>query len=274
MIARLFKSSGKSGSGWSPAGLPANRRAYAVGDIHGRLDLFDALMDRIETDNAARPAAQVDLILLGDYVDRGADSAGLIDRLIAYRPGFATLHRLLGNHEDYLLSAYEGSLEALRPWLRYGGWETLRSYGIEESVIERRDMSVIAAMRNAIPAAHIDWIRSLELSRRIGDYLFVHAGIAPGVPLADQTAHDLLWIREKFLNDDRDFGVVVVHGHTPARAVELRRNRIGVDTMAYDTGCLSAVGLEGTEHWLVQTGEPAPADRAAGHICSLRHRAE
>lgn len=271
MIARLFKSSKPSG-GWRPAAMPPGRRAYAVGDIHGRLDLFVELMRLIEADNAARPAADVDVILLGDYVDRGPDSAGLLDHLLRFSPGFGTPHLLLGNHEDYMLSAYEGSLDALRPWLRYGGWETLESYGIAAEVIERRDASVIAMMQQRVPASHIALLRSLPLSLRIGDYVFVHAGIAPGIPLDEQTDHDMLWIRDKFTGDDRDFGVVVVHGHTPTPAVELRRNRIGLDTLAYDSGCLSAVGLEGTEQWFVQTGDAAPPHRAEGRICSLMQR--
>lgn len=268
MFRRLFSSSSR----WRPATLPAGQRVYAVGDIHGRLDLLRDLLDRIAADDAARGKADTRLVLLGDYVDRGADSAGVLRFLrdVVLPAGDVVL--LMGNHEEYLLAAYDGDVQALTGWLRHGGWEALRSYGISEQVIEQRDTTTIDAMRQAIPAEDIALMRSLDLTWQCGDFLFVHAGITPGVPVDRQDERSLLWIRDRFTGDDRDHGVVVVHGHTVTEAPELRRNRIGVDTGAYDSDRLTAVGIEGSDVWFLQTGPDDSIDRADGDVCVLMNR--
>ncbi|MCC7394357.1 MAG: serine/threonine protein phosphatase [Sphingomonadaceae bacterium] len=270
MFRRLFSSS--RASRWRPASLPAGQRVYAVGDVHGRLDLLTKIVAQIATDDAGRDAANSRLILLGDYVDRGPDSAGVLryirDSLLP--TGNVTLLR--GNHEQYMLAAYDGNVDAMTAWLRYGGWETLQSYGIDERIIEQRNQQTIAAMQAAIPVADIALLRALDVHYRCGDYFFVHAGIRPGTTLDAQSEQDMLWIRERFLADDRDHGVIIVHGHSPTDAPELRRNRIGVDTLAYDSGRLTAVGLEGTDRWFIQTGTSIAPDMAEGEICTLINR--
>ncbi len=270
MFRRLFSSS--RASRWRPASLPAGQRVYAVGDVHGRLDLLTALIAQIASDDAAREAADSRLILLGDYVDRGPDSAGVLRYIRENLLPTGNVTLLRGNHEQYMLAAHDGNVEALTAWLRYGGWETLQSYGVDEGAIEQRSHLTIAAMQAAIPAADIELLRALEVQYRSGDYFFVHAGIRPGTALDAQSEQDMLWIRERFLADDRDHGVIIVHGHSPTDAPELRRNRIGVDTLAYDSGRLTAVGLEGTERWFIHTGAPIEPDTAAGEICALINR--
>lgn len=269
MLSRLFRSKGRSSGRWRAAQAPQGTRIYAVGDIHGRLDLFGQLIDLIADDDAAREPANTHLILLGDYVDRGPDSAALLTLLRNVVAPSGNVAFLKGNHEDYMLAAYDGDISALAPWLRYGGWETLRSYGLEDTIIERRDGSVIDAMRSAIPDADIDFLRSLSLTQRHGDYLFVHAGILPGIALDEQCEQDMLWIRDRFTGDDRNHGVVVVHGHTITDAPQMRRNRIGIDTGAYDSGHLTAVGLEGDQQWFLQTGDGIEPDREGEPLCAL-----
>ena len=272
MLSRLFSFKRKSNSRWRAAEISAGQRIYAIGDIHGRLDLFKQLIDLIAADDAARDAADTKLILLGDYVDRGPHSAQSLKYLREIVAPAGNVTFLMGNHEEYMLAAYDGDLTSLTPWLRYGGWETLRSYGLGDALIEKRDASVIGAMRMAIPHEDIMFLRKLAISRHVGDYLFVHAGIAPGTPLEVQNDHDMLWIRDQFVNDDRDHGAIIVHGHTVTERPELRRNRIGVDTGAYDSGRLSAVGLQADQQWFLQTGDAVEPDRSDGRICELMNR--
>lgn len=269
MLSAFFPFKRKATGRWRSAQVPDGTRIYAVGDIHGRLDLFKQLIDLIAADDASRDAVDSHLILLGDYVDRGPDSARLLEHLRHVVAPAGNVTFLKGNHEEYMLAAYDGETAALTPWLRYGGWETLRSYGISDAVIERRDGSVIDAMNAAIPVEDIAFMRDLIVSERIGDYLFVHAGIAPGTPIDAQSEHDMLWIRDRFIDDDRDHGVIIVHGHTVTERVELRRNRIGIDTGAYESGRLTAVGLQSDQQWFVQTGGAIEPDRNGDRICSL-----
>jgi serine/threonine protein phosphatase 1 len=235
--------------------LPPGERVYAVGDVHGRLDLLDALLDMIWRDDAARPAAETHVLLLGDMIDRGADSAGVVRRVIAGDARFASLGSLKGNHEASLLAMLDGETQWLDSWLTYGGRAALLSWGVAEDVIDAGDAdAIVDAARNAIPAAEQRWLADLPTSRRHGDYLFVHAGIRPGVPLDAQQETDLLWIRDKFLGNRRDHGACIVHGHTISRDPELLPNRIGIDTGAYVSGTLTAVGLDGGDQWFLATG--------------------
>ena len=235
---------------------PAGSRIYAVGDIHGRLDLLEALQAEIVADLARNPVSRAVLVYLGDYVDRGPSPNAVIDRLINQPlPGFEIIH-LKGNHEDFLLRFYNNG-EFGESWLMNGGGTTLQSYGVENAddtfnviwhLSEFRN-----AFRDALPAEHLEFLNSLLLHHREGDYLFVHAGLRPGVPIDQQTAQDQMWIRDDFLFSDTDFGAVVVHGHSPRPDPVVRDNRIGIDTMAYRSGCLTCVVLEGREQRFIST---------------------
>jgi serine/threonine protein phosphatase 1 len=229
------------------------QRVYAIGDVHGRLDLYDSLIERIRQDNAARGSSQTLVLLLGDLIDRGPSSAGMVRR--AMEPlDWAQLRSLKGNHEAALLDALDGDRKMLSLWLRNGGIEAARSWGLDEAVLfEGRSEEIIAALRAAIPQAERAWLARLPLSIQLGDYFFAHAGVRPGVRLGDQRDTDLLWIREAFLGSNRDLGAMVIHGHSVSEDVEERDNRIGIDTGAYASGVLTALGLEGEERWFLQT---------------------
>lgn len=238
--------------------LPEGRRVYAVGDIHGEAGLFAALLARIEADMRQRTPMRTTLILLGDVVDRGARAIELLRGLHATIGPDLVL--LKGNHEAALIDVYRGDEEAMGFWIRFGGRATLAELGITVPASGRVDPAqVLWQLRDALDPALIDWLDALPHSVTIGDYVFCHAGIRPGVPLRRQDPDDLLWIREPFLSSRAQHGKVVVHGHTtePGGPV-FRRNRIGVDTGAHEHGVLSAVGLEGGEQWAVQV-ERMPA---------------
>jgi len=231
---------------------PRGSRAYAVGDVHGRLDLLNALLASIEADAAARPAAKTFVVLLGDLVDRGPDSCGVIERLLHYAPAFARPVFLMGNHEEFFLNVLDGESDLVGNWLSFGGQECAASYGISDGwLLNAAPQSICQELSRRVPADHAQFVRSFGDSFRFGDYLFVHAGIRPGVALEDQRSKDLRWIREDFLNDRTDHGVMVVHGHTIVDTAEERRNRIGIDTGAYRSGMLTAVGIEGDERWFL-----------------------
>jgi serine/threonine protein phosphatase 1 len=237
------------------ADLPAGQRLYAIGDVHGRLDLLDALLDRIDDDNSARKPAETHVLLLGDLIDRGPYSSGVVRRIMAGDDRFASLGALKGNHEASLLAVLAGETQWLASWLDYGGRASLRSWGVDDAVLRSEDEeAIVASARAAVPADQHAWLAALPTRHRAGDYLFVHAGVRPGVAIDAQSDDDLLWIRGEFLNDRSDHGVVVVHGHTICREPELRTNRIGIDTGAYLSGALTAVGLEDGERWFLATG--------------------
>lgn len=233
---------------------PEGRRAYVVGDVHGCLGLLDELLASIAKDDAQRPPAKTFVVFLGDLVDRGPDSAGVIERLSTYRPDFATPVFLMGNHEEFFLDVLDGDVDRVGNWLTYGGRELAASYGISDGwLLNASSQAVAAELYKRVPAEHREFIKSFGDSLRFGDYLFVHAGIRPGVALDEQSPRDMRWIREGFLDDRTDHGVVVVHGHTIVESVEERPNRIGIDTGAYATGILTALGIDGTERWILST---------------------
>jgi serine/threonine protein phosphatase 1 len=236
-----------------PAGS-GGRRAYAVGDVHGRLDLLEAVLAEIHADMDARGPAQSLLVFVGDLIDRGPQSAQVIEHLRTYRRKGVQTVFLLGNHEEVLLRVLRGEAGLVTGWLRFGGAECLRSYGFDPGrLATMSDAEALAAIRAAIPNDHSEFLESFCDTCRFGDYLFVHAGIRPGVDLEDQRQSDLRWIREPFLEDDSDHGFVVVHGHTITAEIDERANRIGIDTGAYRSGLLSAVAIEGTERWFLQS---------------------
>lgn len=225
---------------------------YAIGDVHGRADLLARLHDTIRVHHAAHhPARSASLVHLGDYIDRGSDSRGAIDRAMAGLPEFGNTC-LMGNHEAMMLDCLGGGDKSdWALWLRNGGEATMRSFDVAPGHGDADPARLAAALGPERSA----WLRGLRLSHLSGRYLFVHAGIRPGVPLGRQDGHDLLWIRYEFLDSDADHGVVVVHGHTPVDAPELRPNRIGIDTGAVFSGVLTAAVLnpDGVETFLHAT---------------------
>lgn len=237
-----------------PARVPDGLRVYAIGDIHGRLDLLDQLLFRIEADDRARGAAKSQLIFLGDLVDRGPDSAGVVQRALELRQGGRPARFLMGNHEEVFLKALRGSLEALRFFVKIGGRATILSYGFTDQEYDALDYDdLLQALIERVPTPHVDFLTSFEDRIAIGDYLFVHAGIRPRIPVEEQTGGDLRWIRGEFLDYRGSHGAMVVHGHTICEDVEERPNRIGIDTGAFASGRLTALGLEGGERWYLST---------------------
>ncbi|WP_260927485.1 metallophosphoesterase [Novosphingobium sp. 9] len=224
--------------------------------MHGRLDLLDTLISAIESDDASRPSAHVSVVMLGDLVDRGPDSAGVLRKVREWSTQ-RSLVLIKGNHEEQMIRARD-DLDALRMFLKFGGFETLRSYGVPQALLDGGDLEDIQrAMCIAIPDEDFAFIDGFRNSNAIGGYFFVHAGIRPGVPLERQMAQDCRWIREPFLSHRGDFGAVIVHGHTIFEEPDFRPNRIGIDTGSYVHGRLTALGLQGSERWLIQASETA-----------------
>lgn len=253
MIAKLI--SGLRGSARStPApAMPARKRVYAVGDVHGRLDLLDMLLNDIAYDNRQRGECDTLIIFLGDLIDRGPHSAQVVDRLLALRGDLPTMRFLLGNHEEVFLNAVSGDLKALKFCTRIGGRETIMSYGISEHEYLTLDFpELLEELQARVPPAHIEFLSSFEDLILLGDYAFVHAGVRPGVALADQRVSDLRWIRDSFLNHRNEMEKVIVHGHSISEQVEEYHYRIGLDTGAFASGKLSAMGFEGAERWVLQ----------------------
>lgn len=230
------------------AAAPPGTRVYAVGDCHGRLDLLRRLESEIAEDAKAAAPERTVVVYLGDYVDRGPESAGVIEHLIAEPlKGFESVH-LIGNHEAMMLEFLRLGDAAGLIWLINGGEETLASYGVDVAAgrdAERPLSRLRADLEERLPESHRRFLEGLQRSHREGGYLFVHAGVDPLRPLDKQDPEDLIWIREPFLTDSNELGQVVVHGHTPSRLPVERPNRIGVDTGAVYGGALTAVVLEG-----------------------------
>jgi serine/threonine protein phosphatase 1 len=229
--------------------LPPDIRIYAIGDVHGRADLLDAIHRAIAADLAARPVARAQVVHLGDYIDRGPDSAGVLARLAGGAgplPDSVQRVNLMGNHEAMLLGALRGGDPASTSlWLRNGGIATLESWGV-------RNLTDPAVWRASIPPDQMHLLEGLALTHAEGGYLFVHAGVRPGVPLPHQVAEDLLWIREPFLSWPHPHGAIIVHGHTPVAEPVIRTNRIGIDTAAAMGGVLTCAVLEGDGVALIQ----------------------
>lgn len=232
--------------------LPPGLRIYAIGDVHGRDDLLAAAHDRLAADLADRPIADHRVIHMGDYVDRGAESAAVIDRLVARQDAPETIC-LKGNHEDMLETFLATPIEGAADFLGNGGIETLASYGVAAQPEVGPDAAVALrdAFVDALPEAHRRFLAGLIYSASFGDYFFCHAGIRPGIPLDRQDPDDLIWIRGSFHRDTGDHGKVIVHAHTPVAEPEIRPNRINIDTGAWYSGRLTCLVLEGTDYRFV-----------------------
>lgn len=238
----------------SPArAVPDGVLVYAIGDIHGRDDLFATLLDEIDADRTDRPHRYCVLVLLGDLVDRGPASDKVVERAIGLGGRFDRIHHLIGNHEECMLAALTGNVRALRYFIRIGGDATVRSYVRDDAAYDAMTFEELASFfPKTVPQSHVDFLGCGEDMVEYGDYLFVHAGVRPGIALNRQRTNDLRWIREEFLNNEGEYGRMVVHGHTISEEVESRANRIGIDTGAYATGKLTAIGLCNYDRWFVQ----------------------
>ena len=232
--------------------VPPDCRVYAVGDIHGRSDLLDRMVRLIRRDAAACSEKPI-LVFLGDYVDRGKDSKGVIVQLIDLQREFAA-QLLRGNHDQVLLDFLRDP-NTYRMWRDFGAVETLLSYGVRPPLSDEDGDLKDARDRfaRALPAKHRAFLEALTFSWEIGDYFFSHAGVRPGTAFEEQRPADLMWIREEFLNSTVDFGKVVIHGHTPTETPVKKLNRIGVDTGAYATGRLTAAVLTGADCRFLET---------------------
>jgi len=247
----------KSGRATPARGSPG-RRLYAIGDVHGCYAEMCALLELIREDHEARPPATCFIVFLGDLVDRGPRSQDVIRHLRDRPPEFAQLYLLKGNHEEMMLRALRGEPHLIRDWLKHGGDNCARSYGLDPARLLTEDTETLAhLLAGHVPAEDLDFLETCIDQVRFGDYLLVHAGVRPGVALAQQSGRDLRWIRGEFLETAQDLGAVIVHGHTITETVTEKANRIGVDTGAYRTGVLTAVRLEGAERSFLSVGEPA-----------------
>jgi serine/threonine protein phosphatase 1 len=244
-----------------PARVPPGVCVYAVGDIHGRADLLRILHDQIAADaESLTPGTDKLVVYVGDYVDRGLESRKVLDLLIDQPLAEFRAIYLLGNHDAWLLS-FLIDANIGPTWLRFGGDATLHSYGVRlrPSSDHPEHYEVLQAeLRERLPRRHVEFLEDLELSYETGDYLFVHAGVRPSVPLDRQAVDDLLWIREPFLSWRRDLGKVIVHGHTVEAEPAVRANRIGIDTGACWTGCLTCLVLEEGSYRFISTGAGGP----------------
>jgi serine/threonine protein phosphatase 1 len=240
-----MRSSSAANSKLIAASAPANTRIYAVGDIHGRADLLIETMARIDEDLERRPVPRAIEIYLGDYIDRGPDSKTVID-LLAVRLVKNRAVCLRGNHES-LMEDFLRDPANLRPWLRLGGMQTLASYGVDPRprAIET-EIDLQRRFWNAFPREHELFLQCLRYHFRCGDFLFVHAGIDPDIPIEQQDPHDLIWIRHEFLDSVQDHGSFIVHGHTPVPHPDIRHNRVNIDTGAWRSGTLTCIAIEGT----------------------------
>ena len=252
MLKRLF---GARDVSIPPPKAPPDTRIYAVGDIHGRSDLLSRLHSHIQDDVASSAQKRHLIVYLGDYVDRGETSKTVIDLLLDEPlKGFETIF-LKGNHEDMMLGFLENSPDGIG-WLRNGGDATVYSYGVRMASpfrMDHRYFEMQQALREKLPDRHLAFFRNLIMHHIEGGYLFVHAGIQPGIPIDKQTSQNLLWIRHEFIGSRADHGHCVVHGHTIFPEPDLRPNRIGIDTGAFFSNVLTCLVLEGTEQRIIQT---------------------
>ncbi|HEU4650044.1 MAG TPA: metallophosphoesterase [Croceibacterium sp.] len=257
--------------GPAPSETAPGERVYAIGDVHGRLDLLRRLLRTIEADAHGHPLTRI--VVLGDLIDRGPHSRQVLEllrRRAQREPERVVV--LLGNHEDLMLASVRGEAAAQRAWLRAGGEATLRSYRVDPGAFAALPAAERARLlRRVVGAQMLGWLAARPLAHRSGDYFFCHAGVRPGVSLSKQRREDLLWIRRAFLASDTAHGAVIVHGHSVSAQPEVAPNRIGIDTGAHRSGELTAVGLQGPCRWLLSTkrGYLTRADLEAARAWSV-----
>jgi serine/threonine protein phosphatase 1 len=229
----------------SPSVVPSGKRVYAVGDVHGRADLLRLLLLQIELDRAIYPIAEPITVFLGDYIDRGPASKEVLELLVTQQASEQKSIFLKGNHECFPASFLKEP-SVLASWRKCGGLETLLAYGLTPSFNpdQSEQLQLAREFDRALPASHRRFLETLELWFVCGDFVFVHAGVRPGVSLQRQTEEDLLWIRSEFLQWDGKFEKMVVHGHSPVRLPDFRSNRINIDTGAFATGLLTCMVFE------------------------------
>jgi serine/threonine protein phosphatase 1 len=233
--------------------VPEDIRLYAVGDIHGRTDLLGAMAGLIESDRKSAQCKEALTVFLGDYVDRGPDSAGVLARLS--KGDFPTpIVALRGNHEQMLLDFLEDET-VLEAWRLYGGLETLNSFNIDigKVVLGKGFVDAQEQLRERLPMGDLQFVLDMPSQFSLGDYFFCHAGIRPGVPLDRQTREDLMWIRDDFLRSSKMFGKIIVHGHTPVPVPDVQPNRINIDTGAVLTNKLSCLVMQGKDRSFLST---------------------
>jgi serine/threonine protein phosphatase 1 len=238
--------------------IAAEHRLYAIGDIHGRLDLLEQMIDLINRDIESHAGKAV-IATLGDYIDRGPDSYGVLDRL-AKNPFNGRYVALKGNHEA-LLEAFLDNPAIGPDWWRLGGLDTVKSFkiAVEPKISLAGFKRVASELRGAMPQAQQEFLKSLKPSLMIGNFFLCHAGVRPDTSLNHQSEDDLLWIREAFLSSQSDFGKIIVHGHTPRREPEVLANRINIDTGAYASGRLTCVALDESGHRFITACSTTPA---------------
>ncbi len=235
---------------------PDNTRIYAIGDVHGHIDLLVKLHQKISDDLDKNPIDQHRIIFLGDYIDRGPDSAGCVEYLIELSAKNEAVICLKGNHEDKLEKFLKDPVAIADSFFTYGGGECAESYGVDMAGYRGdrpETLQKCEELNSNIPAHHIEFYAQLARTVTFGDYMFVHAGVRPGVALDQQSSHDLMWIRSEFIPHQGLYEKVIVHGHTPAFPMEILPNRINVDTQAYDTGVLSCIVLEDKEFRVIDS---------------------
>jgi serine/threonine protein phosphatase 1 len=236
----------RSNKGNAKPQLPYGVRVYAIGDIHGHADLLNQMLKVIDADLAYSMPPDPIHVFLGDYVDRGPDSSKTLDLLIQRSRTHKSIF-LKGNHEAFMLEVL-GDSSKVEDWRRFGGLQTMISYGLQPShnpdAEEQADL--VRRLAAALPDSHLKFLQRLQPKFICGDFCFVHAGVRPGIPLDEQQEVDLLWIRDEFLESKENFGKYVVHGHTPVSAPDIRPNRINIDTGAYATGNLTLLTIEGS----------------------------
>ena len=235
------------------ATAPEGMRIYAIGDVHGCLEALHEMHAAIGEDLARRPVSDWRLVHVGDYVDRGPDCRGVIDHLIRARAMDDRVICLRGNHDHMFLAGIRGDADLSQIWLRNGGGETLIDYGVEVAEFLDRLASGSPTIPD-VPESHISFLESLPLTVRFGDYVFVHAGIDPDVPLDEQTEQSMLWIRDPFMKSTAEFDAVIVHGHTPVKRIDVQPNRIGIDTGAVFGRELTCLVLEGAGKAVLRDG--------------------
>lgn len=248
------------GPAWRVA---ADRTVYAVGDIHGRCDLLDALLAAIEQHARQTRLLRHVVVFLGDYLSRGLDSQAVVERVRTWQPdlpGVATVVALKGNHEDLALRFLAGDLDAALNWFDYDGLDALAHYGVVAHDPAARDAATLLALQErfeqALPPEHLAFLRGLPVSHDEAGYHFVHAGVRPGVALRAQSDHDQMWIRKRFLESQADHGAMVVHGHSVKPEPVVQPNRIGIDTGAFATGVLTCLVLDGAQRSFLQAVGP------------------